>query len=227
MMRVVFLAVLLIVAGCSAPDPADNNEVPVTNTYSGFLTDYSKLTEIDSGDSDHLLRYVSPMLESRGYTSIMLDPISFYPAPPVTDQISSETLSNIAEHANRTVMDMLKDKDYFTTEPGENTLRLKIALTAVSIQDKALSAYQYIPIAFVANAVRGGLDDVEIALQVESETVDSLTGEPLFQSVRRGVGGTLDSADARLSVDNVKSLLQRWSKTTASMTQQLFEDNSD
>lgn len=154
---------------------------------------------------------------------ITIDPISFYPAPPVTDQISAETLKNISKYANQYMIGLLKDKDYFTTEPDENTLRLKIALTTVSLQNKSLSAYQYIPIAFVANAVRGGLNDLEVALQVESETVDSLTGEPLLQSVRRGVSGAVDNANVQLSVDNVKPLLERWAKTAVEMSQQLFE----
>ena len=222
-MRFFLLVVLLLLAGCSSTPPSSSSEQSENKSYSGFLADYSNLSVVDSEDSDHVQRYVSPLLSSRGYTKIMLDPISFYPAPPVTDQASAETLTNISKYANEYMIGLLKDKDYFTTVPGENTLRLKIALTAVSMQDKELSAYQYIPIAFVANAVRGGLDDLEIALQVESETVDSLTGEPLMQSIRRGVTGTVDNADAQLTVDNVKPLLERWSKTAAAMSQQLFE----
>ena len=218
-MRVALLASLVLFAGCSAT----NNNMPETKNHTGFLTDYSNLKVIDSEDSDHVQRYLSPMLSTRGYTKIMLDPISFYPAPPVKDQISLMSLTNISKYANQYMIDILKDKVYFVTEPCENTLRLKIAFTAVSLQDKALSVYQYIPIAFVANALRGGLDDLEVALQVESEAVDSLTGETLMQSVRRGVSGTVDNEDAQLSVDNVKPLLERWSKTVEEITQDLFE----
>ena len=224
-MRVFSLIAILLLVGCSSTPSSNIPEETENKRYSGFLADYSHLTVVDSDDSDHVQRYVSPLLSTRGYTKLMLDPISFYPAPPVTDQASAETLTDIAKYANQYMFELLKDKDYFTTEPGENTLRLKIALTAVSMQDKELSAYQYIPIAFVANAVRGGLDDLEIALQVESETVDSLTGEPLMQSVRRGIAGTLDSTEAQLTVDTVKPLLERWSNTAEAMSQQLFDSN--
>ncbi|MCH2057492.1 MAG: DUF3313 domain-containing protein [Thalassotalea sp.] len=217
------MASLILLSSCSATGPSNVDDGLESRNYSGFLADYSHLTVVDSDDSDHVQRYVSPLLSTRGYTKLMLDPISFYPAPPVTDQASAETLTDIANYANQYMIELLKDKDYFTTEPGENTLRLKVALTAVSIQNKELRAYQYIPIAFVANAVRGGLNDLEIALQVESETVDSLTGEPLMQSVRRGVAGTLDSAEAQLTVDSVKPLLERWSITAEAMSQQLFD----
>lgn len=44
-----------------------------------------------------------------------------------------------------------------------------------------------------------------------------------MQSVRRGARGTVDNSDAQLSVDNVKPLLERWSKTAEAMSRQLFE----
>lgn len=218
-MRIAILASLVLFAGCAST----NNNTPETKNYTGFLTDYSNLTVIDSEDSDDVQQYVSPILSTRGYTKIMLDPISFYPVPPVKDQISLMSLTNISKYANQYMIDKLKDKVYFVTEPGENTLRLKIAFTAVSLEDKELSVYQYIPIAFVVNALKGGLNDLEVALQIESETVDSLTGETLMQSVRRGVSGTLDNSDAQLSVDNVKTLLERWSETVEEIIQDLFE----
>lgn len=101
-MRVALLASLVLFAGCSAT----NNNMPETKNHTGFLTDYSNLKVIDSEDSDHVQRYLSPMLSTRGYTKIMLDPISFYPAPPVKDQISLMSLTNISKYANQYMIDI-------------------------------------------------------------------------------------------------------------------------
>jgi hypothetical protein len=150
----------------------------------------------------------------------MFDPISYYPAPKTTDTISQKVLGEISQYFNKTISTEVAKDMPVVNEAGEGTLRFKMAITGVKILDKELAIYQYIPIAFVLNAAKGGLTDVEVHFQIEAEIVDSLTGEVMGSAVKSGVGETLSNEETALTLENLKPLIDKWSKVMQSTIKQ-------
>ncbi|HXH86656.1 MAG TPA: DUF3313 family protein, partial [Nitrospira sp.] len=75
----------------------------------------------------------------------------------------------------------------------------------------ALKAYQYIPIAFVLSS-RGK----EAAIQIETQILDSVTGDLVGASVRQGAGAKLKNDKAQLTLKDVQPLLDKWIEVGAS-----------
>jgi hypothetical protein len=165
------------------------------------------------GDESDLLRYISSDLKARGYNKVILDPVSYYPAPHETDAVSKDILSKISNYFNDAFSQAAYSTVDLVTKPGENTLRIKMAITGVNIEDSKLAAYQYIPIAFLVTAASGGLSEMTVKFQVEAEVVDSLTGEVLAAAVKSGVGEKLVNDKTALTLDNLKPLIDSWAQT--------------
>ncbi|WP_281557395.1 DUF3313 domain-containing protein [Thalassomonas sp. RHCl1] len=203
---------ILLLLGCGSTG-TEQSQTAQNNQFSGFLSDYSLLKPVDVHDDSQLQRFISKQVKARGYSKVLLDPISYYPAPPATDTISKKVLTEISQYFNRRFRQAIAKNIQVVNEPGEKTLRMKMAITGVKVTDKSLAAYQYIPIAFLVTAASGGMSDVEVQLQVEAEVVDSLSGELMAAAVKSGKGATLDNDKTPLTLNKVKPLIDSWAKT--------------
>ena len=209
--KVFLVALAFSLSACSSTSSDNSNDEPSKN-HSGFLSDYNQLKSVDVDDDSTLTRFISKELKARKYTKVMLDPISYYPAPQATNTVSQKVLGEISQYFNKTISTAVAQEVTVVTEAGEGTLRFKMAITGVKILDKELALYQYVPIAFVINAAKGGLSDVEVHFQIEAEVVDSLTGEVMASAVKSGVGETLANETTALTLANLKPLIDKWAK---------------
>ncbi|MDP3584758.1 MAG: DUF3313 domain-containing protein [Thiobacillus sp.] len=181
---------------------------------SGYLGDYAALKEVKDAAGDKVMRYVNPKLKPGTYQAVMIDPTQYYPAPKPSAQISSHALTDISNYLDKGLRDKLGAKLTIVSEPGPGVLRIRPAITAVAPKTVGLKPYQVIPIAFVVSSVKGR--GKEAAIQIEVEVVDSVTGERMGASVRKGVGAKLASDNAALTLTDVLPLLNQWIDTGAS-----------
>jgi hypothetical protein len=209
--KVFLVALAFSISACSSTSSDNKNDEPSSN-HSGFLSNYSQLKSADVDDDSKLTRFISKELKARNYTKVMLDPISYYPAPQATDTVSQQVLGEISQYFNKAVSTAIAKEIPVVNDAGKGTLRFKMAITNVKIRDKELAVYQYVPIAFVINAASGGLSDVEVHFQIEAEVVDSLTGEIMASAVKSGVGETLSNEETALTLANLKPLIDKWAK---------------
>lgn len=178
---------------------------------SGFLGDYSALSEVTDAAGDKVMRYVNPNLKPGAYQAVMIDPTQYYPAPKPTQQVTASTLTDIGNYLDKGLHAQLGAKLKLVYEPGPGVLRMKPAITAVASEKAALKPYQYIPIAFVFASVGRAK---EASIQVEVDIVDSLTGERMGAMVRQGAGAKLpDTSDAQITLTDVMPLLNKWIDT--------------
>jgi hypothetical protein len=181
---------------------------------SGFLGDYSDLSEVTDAAGAKVKRYVNPKFKPGAYQALMIDPIQYYPAPKPTDQVSASTLTDISRYVDKGLREQIGAKVKLVSEPGPGVLRMKPAITAVVPKSESLKAYQYIPIAFLVTEVKGR--DKEASMQIEVDLVDSLSGERMGAAMRSGVGEKLPNKDASLTLTDVMPLLNKWIETGAS-----------
>ena len=205
--RLVSMAALLASVAVTAAGPAQAEN-------SGFLGDYSALKEVKDAAGDTVMRYVSPKFNPGMYQAVMIDPTQYYPAPMPTEQVTSSTLTDISGYLDKGLRDRLGAKVTVVSEPGPGVLRIRPAITAVAPQTVGLKPYQIIPIAFIISSAKGR--GKEAAIHVEIDAVDSVTGERMGASVRKGIGAKLASDNAPLSLGDVQPLLDKWIDTGSS-----------
>lgn len=188
---------------------------------SGYLGDYSVLSETTDATGDKVRRYVNPKFKPGAYQSVIIDPTQFYPTPQPTGQVTAGTLNDISAYVDRGLRNKLGAKMTLASQPGPGVLRIKPAITAVSAQTVGLKPYQLIPVAFLVSSVAGR--DKEAAVQIEVDVVDSMTGERMGAAVREGVGAKLPNKDARLLLDDLRPLLDKWIDTGSTFVAQRME----
>lgn len=201
-----------IAAGC-ASKPASEEK------YSGFLGDYSQLSEQKDAAGETVLRYVNPKVKGGKFQRVLLDPVQFYPAPQPTAQVQTKTLNDIRNFMDNGLRKGIGARIPLATEPGPGVLRLRFAITAVGTEEAALKPYQYIPIAFLVTAATGRAEDAKIAVEIEA--VDSVTGERMGAAVREGRGAQLKGKE--LTLEDVRAQLGKWLDTGSAFLAQTLK----
>lgn len=182
--------------------------------HSGFLEDYSKLSQEKDATGETVLRYINPTLKSGDYNSVIIEAIQLYPAPKATDQVSEQTLNDIRDYVDSGLRGKMEGKVTVTTEPGPGVLRIRPAITAVASQTAGLKPYELLPIGFLISSVKGRGKVAAITMEVDA--VDSVTGERIGASVRKGAGAKLDSSNAQLTLEHLRPTLDKWIETGSS-----------
>jgi len=206
-------AVLLCAAwisGCASKPAVPNSG------YLGGPDAYSELKQAKDPRGETMLAYFSPKLTPANYNAVIIDPLQFYPTPQPTKEVSEETLRSIGKYVNDTLRQKVGAKVQLVDKPGPGVVRVSIAFTAVGAEKEGLSAYQYIPFAFIATqatrAVEGAPEQAQLLCEIKA--VDSVTSERLAMQVRSGTGETLKRVAAgggtQVTLDSVKPLIDGW-----------------
>ncbi len=169
----------------------------------GFLSDYSKLEEIEE---NHLV-YDSGNFGN--YSKFIIEPIAMlYSQPEEKRVFDDEELEDLKAHfATKVRKALTENEGYQVVEvPGSGTARLHIGITDVDDTIGALNVTIYTKI---TGAGLGGA-------AMEGEMVDSVTGEQIAAVIRWGSGsrvlraGFTHTGDAKIVIDRwAKDLRQR------------------
>ena len=87
--KVLVVALAFFLSACGSTSSNKTSEEPASNK-SGFLSDYSQLKPVDTNDDSQLTRFINKDLKARKYSSVILEPVSYYPAPQTTDTVSNK-----------------------------------------------------------------------------------------------------------------------------------------
>lgn len=185
---------------------------PDANQYSGWMQDYSNLTEFKTPSGAIAMRWLNPALKPGQYKAIMVDTVGYYPAAKPGEQVPKTTLGDIPAYLRNqtrteigTVMPVVK-------QPGPGVLRLRTAITSVETPLEGLKAYEVIPIALVFAGVSAaaGTRDHNPVVYLEVQLIDSETNVVMGKVVRKGFGEPLQNRKAQLALVDVKPLLDSW-----------------
>ncbi|MEE3634431.1 DUF3313 domain-containing protein [Pseudomonas sp. FFUP_PS_473] len=195
----------LVLSGCSS-------KVVEPEQYSGFLRDYSRLTENTSPSGATVMRWVDPDLKVGRYTSVYIEPSQFYPKPQATERIPQSTLQGITRYYDAALKREISKSMPLAKGPGPGTIVVRPAITAVSSKTEGLKPYEVIPIALVAAAVStaSGIRDQETEIATEAAFLDGGNNKVLAQVVRKGSGKPLENEKQVLVPDDVKVVLDTW-----------------
>jgi hypothetical protein len=200
----------MILGGC-----ASTSDAPTQSEYSGFLPNYSDLTQASDPNGETFLRYASPKLTPANYSAVIVEPVTFYPKAEPTEQVSQATLDQIRGYGTTCLRQAIASRVQVVDTPGPGVVKLQVALTGVASTKAGLKPYQYVPQAFVVSmavdAVAGAPQQAK--LLVEAMGTDSITGEVLSKVVRTHTGERLArvaSNEPVVTFESVKPIMDEW-----------------
>ena len=120
-------------------------------TESGFLKDYSQLQVGKDPKGTERRFWAKEKVNWQSYQAMLIEPVEFHPKPEGTAQVSLGTLNDIRNYLNTALPKAVEQNMKLAKEPGPGVLRLRTAITAVSV-DKSLKPYQLLPIGLLITA---------------------------------------------------------------------------
>ena len=220
MKRLSIIIVSLVITACAS------SRVTTEGNYSGFLDDYSKLEEREVDTGGVGLIWLDPDLSTRGYTKAILEPIVIYPQPQRDSDEAKAFIKDVTNYMDAAIQGAVGDSVIVTDNPGPNTVRVRFALTGVEISTESLSAYEYVPVALIwagAKTAAGARAQV-VEVFFESEMLDSISGEVLGRSVRKGYGESLENKSETLTKEKMHPQLDLWAQDAANIARLLEGD---
>lgn len=193
---------LLLASGCTSHTTSQAQ-------YSGFLSNYAALEQTTTPSGNTVLRRVDPSFKVANYSGLIYQPVSFYPQPKPTEQISEQTLQQLLNHTNQKLSSSLSKRLPLVQQTGPRTLTFRGAITGVNTSTKGLQFYEVIPAALVVAGTMAatGHRDQNTELFLEGEFIDSATGKPVLAVVRKGFGAMLDNDEQQVTLDDLKKII--------------------
>jgi len=188
--------------------------------FSGFLEDYSDFEE--SPKISGSWRFIKPgakISDLKKYNKIMLDPIEVWIHPKAKYQgVDPNQLKGMTDYFRNAIVKAMAPDYPVVGNPGDDVLRVSIAITGVVPQKPKRSALGYIPIAFVLSSAKSAVDSAEgqeaiqLEASVEAAFVDTATNERMFAVVdsHRGDKMMARKGQADLGWESTKSALDFW-----------------
>lgn len=216
---VLLSAIMLTACAGSGSSSSTNGDIP----RSGYLGDYSMLTQAPGNYKGETLRWINPGMVKGKYKKIIIHPVTFYPTPKEGSQVKQENLDKISSYLTQQLKQEVSKSYELTNTPGADTLDFKLAVTGVATTVEGLQVYEVVPVALVlagASTALGYRDQV-VTISVEGILTDSITNEVMAKGLRQGVGENLNDDKQQLQVEHVKALFDEWVKVASSLASQL------
>jgi hypothetical protein len=186
---------------------------------SGFLPDYAQLHDTKDANGNPLRTWISPKFNKTNYQRIFIERVAYYPEPRGSDQVSDEALRDIQNYMDNQLRTVALAGIPQTTEPGPGVARVKLAITAVDTSATALKPWQIIPAALVIQGAEAatGKRKRNAVLHIEALIADSVSNEPLAESVRAAKGVTVPDSRTQVTLDTVRGQIDSWARGVASL----------
>jgi hypothetical protein len=202
-----FLSVAVTTILLSACSSTKEDTAPT----SGFLSDYSQLAEVKTTDESITKRWNNNDVSMSSYDNIIFKPVEYFPSLPKSERISPAVAQQVKTEMNSHLKASLEKSYNLVDTAGKGTAEMQVAITGLTIDESKLSAYQYIPVAFLITAATGKLNDMSVKIQIEMKLIDSTTGKLLMAVTKVDAGEALDNKDTQLDYDmHLKPLLEKW-----------------
>lgn len=180
---------LAVLSGCSAKQRGQ----------SGFLADYSGLTP--SPNVDGAMAYRNPNFDLAKYRKFIIDPIGVHFAPDASGAaVDPATLQEMTQYFRAKLIEGLSKNYQVVEQPGEGTMRLRIALTDLQKANPALNIHPATKLSGV------GLG----AASVEAEGIDTATGKRMFAFVHTRSGDRLSIVEGLEFWSHAKQAMDFW-----------------
>jgi len=211
------IGLIIILGGCAKTQQVKSLKP------SGFLGDYSQLQE-GKGDMI-LLHYINPEADFSAYNKIILDSVTIWAGEDSkVGNIPKEDLDNLAHYLYSAVKKQL-EKDYrIVDEPGEGTMRIRLALTEAGSSVRALDILTtYLPPARLISEgkkLATGTHAFVGRASIEMDVIDTVTNQRLGAAVDKRAGGKYYEGSTDTWAD-VKQAADYWAEKISGKLREL------
>ncbi len=203
------LLIALLTAIALPVNADDENRIP----RSGFLDDaaYDRLELVDIANDEAARRWLGPKLNFANFQEVLIDPVTIYPEPETSEQVSVETLEAISAYSTTLLHDKVGAVLTLAEEPGPGVLRIRGALTGVSVTTEGMKPYEIVPVAAVFGGFKAltGKRDRDVWVFYEMRFEDSVSGELVGASYRSVRGEQLKGKKDQLELEHMKDSLDK------------------
>ncbi|MEO8646228.1 DUF3313 domain-containing protein [Pseudomonas sp.] len=199
----------LLLGGCTS-------KVTESTQYSGYLSSYDNLKEVDTPSGGTAMRWISPSWNSNAYDTVAFNKLEFYPAPKPNERVNQQTLNEIRNYMTSKATATLGTKYRVVTNTtsapsGSRTLILRAAITGVSASNEGMKWYEVVPIAAIVGATQAatGHRDQDTELYIEAEFVDANTNQIVGRVVRKVFGTSLENESQQVTAKDFKVAIDK------------------
>jgi hypothetical protein len=199
----------LLLGGCTS-------KVTETTQYSGYLSNYNNLQEVETPSGGTAMRWVSPSWNPDAYDTIAFRTLEFYPAPKPNEQVNQKTLTDLQNYMSSKAKSVLGQKyrrasSAAAAPAGSHPLTLRAAITGVSASNEGMKWYEVMPIAAVIGATQAatGHRDQDTNLFIEAEFVDARTHQSMVKVVRKVFGSQLENESQKITTKDFKDAIDK------------------
>ncbi len=199
------VTILALGAAACAPKP------PVES--SGYLGDYSEFQRRD--DSSEALIYIKPDLELGRYNRVIIEPVAVALSADAADRaVNPAELMALSGYLHDALMIAMRGAYPVVEEPGEDVLRLRVAITDViptkPVRNTVGTLFVPARLASAAKRKITGTDLFVGEVAIEAEVVDSQTNERLMALVDRKAGDKFGLKAGMTTWGHVTKAFREW-----------------
>lgn len=194
---------LMAVTGCAQK----------TMPQAGFLKDYSQLGEDPMGFAD--LNYKKDNVVWGVYDKVIIDSVVFFLKDDAAYKgIDADDFNELAQHWNDSMVKSMGQSYKIVTEPGPNTLRLRLAITdLVPGSPAAGTVTTVVPVGLAASSLKKLATGTHIGMgeaAFEAEIQDAQTGEILAAAMKKSTGSKYKIGKSVTEWGQVEGIFDEW-----------------
>ena len=166
-------------SGCTSRLPTEDEQAAIINSSDNPLIEVRYIEETTG------LQWVSPDLDVADYQSLLVAPVALHPQAQHVEQIPVGVLEKISQRLTQRVSDKLAVNVPIVGQPDVGTAKLNIDITHASTEMEELQITEVLPYGALIGGAKAllGTRDRNVRILVESQLVDSMTGEILAERV--------------------------------------------
>lgn len=222
MRKLTKLVIVVVVGGLflvSCASLSEKNNVP----QSGFLSNYSELKPVNTGDSDiSAYIYRQPGIKRSNYDKLIVSPVVLYQTASESG-VSLAQIESASQVLHSDIESGLANQITITDKPGKRTARISLAITGAVIEKDSFKPRYLIPISAIIqlSSRAAGVDSKQAVLVIETKVTDSLSNQMLGAAVT-----IISSEKFRLESSTPKEFMHASRKWVAQAVKYATENQS-
>lgn len=207
MKTAILCTLFILLSACSS-----SNFDKINQSNVGFIGDYSKFEKVEtSGDLKSFI-YASKRVKSGIYSKLIIEPVAFYPEEVTSTQITYKLLQETKAYIDKVLVEAATPYFDIVQEPQEGALVLTPRISTIKTVTGDIEMREMIPIraAIALTKAAAGYRPQDVEIYMEIKANDSIDGEFVGGSVTQGKGAEISGANAVVTMDNIKPLLDIW-----------------
>ncbi|MGF1725519.1 DUF3313 family protein [Photobacterium nomapromontoriensis] len=208
-MRYLIFAIMGLLVGCSSRLPT------VEEQAASKIVNSNQLVEVEYIEDATGLQWVSPRLNASDYNKLIVMPVGLNQDASQDRQLPVKVLVRVSERLTMLIADELARGIAIIDTPDQHTATLHIEITRASTDMEDLKITEMLPYGAIIGGTKAllGTRDRNVRLMVESQLVDSLSGEVLAERVSILLAkDILENDTEKLKYEQIEEMVDRFTQ---------------